>query len=167
MVPKRRADLFRVSVKFHLLTPEHLEECAELLVSVFANPPWNEAWTPALALKRLQNFHHTPESYGVLAQAEDSIVGFALGHIEQYAQYKTFCLNEICVDSRHQRSGLGTALMDRLQADLANEGIVRIWLLTLHESPAESFYKKYGFCVNPKIVLMAKSVLRAASTGAS
>lgn len=146
-------------MKLHLIAPEHLEECANLLVSVFANPPWNEAWTPALALKRLQNFYRTPESYGVLAQTEEGIVGFALGHTEQYAQHKTFYLSEICVASEHQRSGVGTAIMQRLQADLANEGVERIWLLTLYESSAESFYKRCGFCINSKMVLMTKPLL--------
>lgn len=145
-------------MELHQISQEHLQECARLLVSVFMNPPWNESWTIELALQRLQNTYNTPEFYGVLAKEGEKIVGFALGHIEQYVQNKTFYLKEMCVDSNYQRNGIGTAIINRLQADLVGKGIVRIWLLTARDSSSESFYKNCGFNISPKIIPMVKSL---------
>lgn len=137
---------------------EHLEECANLLVSVFANPPWNENWTIELALKRLQNTYNIAGFYGIFAKNENQIIGFALGHIEQYIEDNTFYLKEMCVAENYQNTGIGTAIINKLQKDLLGNNVARIWLLTLQNSQAENFYKKCGFSNSTKIIMMTKQL---------
>lgn len=141
-------------MKLNQLTFEHLERCANLLVAVFANPPWNEPWTFDIALERLRDIFNTPGFYGIVAQVDEGVIGCALGHATQYIHHKTFFLLEMCVTSEYQRCGVGTAMMTRLQRDLKKRDVGKIWLLTLHDSPAQSFYEKCGFCIDPKLVFM-------------
>ncbi|BAZ11576.1 hypothetical protein NIES4071_34020 [Calothrix sp. NIES-4071] len=143
-------------MELYQICQQHLEECALLLISVFANSPWNEKWTLELAFKRLQNTYNTPDFYGILAKQENRIIGFALGHAEQYIDVKTFYIKEMCVAYNHQNTGVGTAIINQLQTDLVEKNVARIWLLTAPNSPAENFYKKCGFSNSNKIVFMSK-----------
>jgi GNAT superfamily N-acetyltransferase len=145
-------------MELYQICQEHLEECANLLVTVFANPPWNENWTFELALKRLQNTYNIVDFYGIIAKKQSRIIGFACGHGEEYINVKTFYLKEMCVALKHQNTGVGTAIINELQKDLAKNNITRIWLLTAPNSPAESFYKKCGFINSDKVILMIKNL---------
>lgn len=143
-------------MKFQPIEPGHLRECANLFVSVFSNPPWNESWGQEIALKRLKDCYSTPRSYGIVATADDKVFGFAIGYVEAWYEDKHFYLKEMCVQSTHQRNGIGTKIMDMLHQDLASKGVSMIYLLTMRDSPAAAFYEKCGFSNNPKITMMLK-----------
>ena len=144
-------------MKLQPIESSHLRECASLFVSVFSNPPWNEAWKQETAFKRLTDCYNTPGSYGIFATAEDEISGFAIGHIETWYEDKHFYLKEMCVQSTHQRSGIGTKIIDLLHQDLASKGVSMIYLLTMRDSPAAAFYEKRGFSNNPEMTVMLKT----------
>ena len=130
--------------------------CVELFLTVFNSPPWNEAWPMATATRRLTDLFNTPGFYGVIAVEDRETVGFAMGHVEQWDQGQHFYLKEMCVVPQRQGSGLGTALMQTLCRELVAMEVERIYLLTAHASAAESFYKKCGFYVSQKMVMMAR-----------
>lgn len=135
---------------------DHLLQCADLFVAVFKEAPWNEQWDPGIALMRLTEIYHTPGAYGVLASDLTGMIGFALGYVEQWNQQKHFYLKEMCVQAQRQRSGVGTAMIDVLERQLAQRGVSRIYLLTARESGAEAFYRRCGFYVSPKMVMLGK-----------
>ncbi|MEM6255114.1 MAG: GNAT family N-acetyltransferase [Cyanobacteria bacterium P01_D01_bin.156] len=139
------------------IEPSHLRECANLFVSVFSNSPWNETWKHEVALRRLKDCYNFPESYGIVAISEEKVLGFAIGYIEVWHEGQHFYLREMCVQSTHQRSGIGTKIMDVLYQDLTSKGISMIYLLTMRDSPAAAFYEKCGFSNQPKITMMLKT----------
>lgn len=145
-------------MKLQPIEHQHLKECADLFVSVFNNPPWDENWKIESALSRLEDFYNMPSSHSVVAIEEDRIIGFAIGYIERWQQGKTFYLQEICIDSTKQRSGIGTKIMDVLSQNLVSQGVNKIYLLTAPDSPASAFYEKCGFCTNSKRIMMSKTV---------
>ena len=126
------------------LAGAHLDACARLLVSAFAPPPWNEAWTPDTAATRLKEILNTPGSLGFVCLALEPI-GFVAGHTEQGEDNRVYHLKELCVHPDRQRSGVGSALLRHLAQSLEAEGISEIYLLTYRNSVAESFYRKHGF----------------------
>ena len=128
--------------------------CTELFLTVFNSPPWNEAWRTAAATKRLTDLFNTPGFYGVIAVEDRDAVGFAMGHVEQWDRGQHFYLKEMCVVPQGQRSGIGTALMETLCRELVARQVAKIYLLTARGSAAESFYKKRGFYVSQKMVMM-------------
>lgn len=145
-------------MKLQPIEHQHLKECADLFISVFSNPPWNENWEIESALNRLEDFYDMPRQHSVVAIVEEQIIGFAIGYIERWYQGKSFYLKEICIDSTRQRSGIGTKIMDVLSQNLVSQGVNQIYLLTGRDSPASAFYDKCGFCNNSKIIMMSKKV---------
>ncbi|MDJ0703878.1 MAG: GNAT family N-acetyltransferase [Leptolyngbyaceae cyanobacterium MO_188.B28] len=143
-------------MKLQPIEYQHLNECANLFISVFSNSPWNETWTQEAALERLEDCYNTPGSYGIVAIVEDTVCGFAIGHAERWYQDKHFFLREMCVQSTKQRNGIGSKIIDLLQRSLVSERVSVIYLLTMRDSPAEAFYEKCGFLKNSKMIVMLK-----------
>jgi aminoglycoside 6'-N-acetyltransferase I len=86
-------------MKLQPIEHQHLKECADLFISVFSNPPWNEDWEIESALNRLEDLYDMPRQHSILAIVEDQIIGFAIGYVERWYQGKSFYLKEICIDS--------------------------------------------------------------------
>jgi N-acetylglutamate synthase-like GNAT family acetyltransferase len=136
----------------------HLIECADLFISVFSAPPWNETWSQEIALMRLKDCYDTPGSYGIVAISDDKVFGFAIGYAEVWYEDKHFYLKEMCVRSTNQRSGIGMSIIDVLRQDLVSKGVSTIYLLTARNSPAEDFYQKCGFSNHPKMTMMLQTI---------
>jgi ribosomal protein S18 acetylase RimI-like enzyme len=148
-------------MKLTSIKPEDLTQCADLFVTVFNNEPWNEHWQPSAVLARLTDIFHTPGFHGIAAFNETVIVGFALGYIEQWDQQRVFYLKEMCVKTDLQRQGIGAKLIEYLERDLKQRSISKIYLLTARDSLAEAFYRKAGFYVSAKMIMMAKYLSNA------
>jgi aminoglycoside 6'-N-acetyltransferase I len=112
----------------------------------FAAPPWNEAWSDEAAVRRLSQFMGTDTCRGVVAFERGRPVGFALGQIEGWVDGNLFLVQEMCVVSDRQRSGLGGQLLERLRRDVeTRDHVSGTYLLTDAGSAAEAFYLAQGF----------------------
>lgn len=134
-----------------------LDQCVDLFISTFAQPPWNESWKREIVRDRLDQIIKTPLSFGAVI-GEPSITGFVLGFSEPWHEGTHFYLKEMCIDHSHQRQGLGTKLMAFLSRELAGRDTKRIYLLTARGDMSESFYSKIGFYTSPKMILMARRI---------
>jgi ribosomal protein S18 acetylase RimI-like enzyme len=135
-----------------------LLKCAALFINVFNSPPWNEKWETDAVVQRFEDCYHTPGFYGLAATINGAIVGFAIGHIEQWDSSKQFYLKEMCVASEQQRSGIGTALMYALEENLRDQNVEKLYLHTARDTYAQAFYEKQGFYVSPRMIMMAKAL---------
>jgi len=142
------------------LNRKDLDVCAQLFVRVFNAAPWHDHWSEGTALARLRDVCDTPGFCGVIALEGDVPRGFALGYAEQWCVRKDFYLKEMCVDPACQRQGIGTAMMAALEASLAESGIATIYLLTVRLSTAERFYRRRGFEIGQRMVMMVKKAKR-------
>lgn len=126
------------------LTSDDLDACVSLYVETFNAPPWNESWRTDDAAQRLGDFFSIPRAVGVcLTDADDVVLGFAVGHLERSGAEDHFLLKEMCVRGPEQRQGHGTRLLQALAERL---GEVRHWyLLTARDSDASAFYQRNGF----------------------
>lgn len=75
---------------------------------------------------------------------------------------RRFYLKEMCVLGRSQRSGMGTRLLTQLTSNLQKENVRQISLGTERGTPAENFYLRLGFTVDPQIIIMKKRLRRIA-----
>lgn len=142
------ADIFEQPVMSLSIDPfpeADLEEGARLYRTVFNSPPWNDEWTLATARRRLSEIVETPGYRGYRASLDAELVGVLLGNLEQWYSGEHFHLKELFVRPSRQRRGIGTALIEFLADELRREGVERIYLLTLEDSPARSFYETNGF----------------------
>ena len=134
-----------------------LDQCVDLFVSTFAQPPWNETWVRHNVRERLDQIIKTPLSFGAVI-GDPYITGFALGFSEPWHEGTHFYLKEMCIDHSHQRQGLGTKLMAFLTTELIERDTKRIYLLTARGDMSEAFYSKVGFYTSPKMILMARRI---------
>ena len=138
------------------IEPRHLACCAHVFMTVFNEAPWNEAWSLPAALARLQEIANTPGFYGIAADDDAEILGFAMGYAEHWHDTSHFYLKEMCVVPRCQRTGIGRTLIQTLSRDLGAMNVEKMYLLTVRDGPAEAFYTRCGFYSSPKMIMMAK-----------
>ena len=138
------------------IEPDDIPRCAELFAAAFAREPWREEWDLADATARLDEVYRTPGAYGLVAEENGEICGFALGYIEHLNREQHFYLKEVAVAPEHQREGVGAALMETLCRNLQGMGITIVYLLTLRNSPAEAFYRKCGFHPSSQMIVMGR-----------
>ena len=139
-------------------TSEHLDACANLLVQVFNNEPWNEPWTFKTARILLLQVFNTPGFVGFVLLGDSEIIGFIVGYCEQSCNHRRFFLREICVHSDKQRQGIGAKLVRQLIDTLSTMNINLIYLLTMKDGELKNFYTKSGFHQSPNTVLMLQEL---------
>lgn len=109
---------------------------------------WNstgDKWTPELVYKRIWQVIGSPDSYAMIVQNENSIIGFVMGRFETFYDITAYNLVEIIVASEYQNSGIGTNLMAELEHRVKNMGAAIIQLYSVNDEQHEHFYGKLGY----------------------
>ena len=135
-------------------TEEHLDGCANVLVSAFNAEPWNENWTFENAKKELSRTLSVSWSLGFVIVDGEEVLGFAEGCREQDGDREVFYLETLCVRPDAQGGGIGSRLLQRLKKELEQRSINEIYLITHRGTPAEAFYKKNGYRISEEDVVM-------------
>ena len=128
-----------------------LRAYAELFVSVFNSPPWNDRWTMLTAKLRLGELITTGTFVGKAAYDDGILLGIILGH---------FQIQEFCVRTEHQQSGCGSRLLSALKDELNAIGVVNIYLITQRGESTEGYYKRRGFTASDKMIVMSESLTK-------
>ena len=58
---------------------------------------------------------------------------------------RTFEINDLAVDPAYQRRGIAKQLLERCLADIKDQGMVGVHLITAGEGILPAFYERYGF----------------------
>ena len=132
---------------------ERIADYAELYMSVFNAPPWNDSWSRKTAHRRISETLSADTFIGKSAYFDDVSVGFIIGQSEQGDVSVQFCLKEFCVKTTAQGKGIGTSLLNALKADLKKRGITHIYRITSHGENTEGFYQRRGFKTVSEIVM--------------
>jgi aminoglycoside 6'-N-acetyltransferase I len=135
--------------------PSDLHDAAYLYVDVFNGEPWRDQWSFESARQRLADAHQTPGFVGVsLRDERGTVIGFAVGNLEQWFTDHQYYLREMCVDRRMQRLGLGSRLLAAIQERTPTVSVS--YLLTARETPAHAFYEAHGFAIARRQVVLTK-----------
>ena len=135
-------------------THSWLEPCSNLYAGVFNSPPWSEAWIVDVVISRLSEILGTPGSYGLVVIDGQAPVALILGYCETFVDGVDFYIKEMCVKSDRQREGIGAMVLGALREELHSEGVRKLYLLSARGSAAEDFYRKMGFYVSEKMIMM-------------
>ncbi|RDZ17768.1 GNAT family N-acetyltransferase [Priestia megaterium] len=144
-----------------LLTDEELEEAAIIYTNVFSASPWNEPWSMNTAYARLYDISKTPGYIGVgcFHSENNKLIGFIVENEEQWANHKTFYLNEICVLSNIQQVGIGTSLVTFLKELLVQRKVKEAYVSTERgQGKPARFFEKKGFITHESRILMTVNV---------
>ncbi|WP_294465910.1 GNAT family N-acetyltransferase [uncultured Ruminococcus sp.] len=134
-----------------------ITEYAELFVSVFNSEPWNDSWTKETALIRIENMMRTNTFIGKAIYFEDNLKGIIWGQKEQYYNGMHFQIQEFCVKTGEQNKGYGSALLQALENELSEIGIVNIYLITSKGEKTEDYYSRRGFVTSDQMILMTNN----------
>jgi aminoglycoside 6'-N-acetyltransferase I len=138
--------------------PDDFDRCVKLFINVFNSEPWNDNWTCERAGQYLMDFVGTPGFIGIVAAHNEEVNGLLFGVRKRWWREDELFINEMCVRSDKQRSGIGTKMIEYLDRFLNEEGIRTVTLLTNRGIAAEEFYKKNRFKEINRIVFMAKKI---------
>ncbi len=129
-VDRKRRNMMKNQVR--LLRDKELEEAAIIYTNVFSGSPWNEPWSRNTAYARLYDISKTPGYIGIgyFHSENNKLIGFIVGNEEQWANYKTFYLNEICVLTSIQQTGVGTSLLTFLKELLVQRKVKEAYVST-------------------------------------
>ncbi len=118
---------------------------AESFADTFNAAPWNDSWTHQQALERIENLMETPRFDGAALIRDGKVIAAILGRGEQYFDGVVFQIVEFWVAKDYQHQGIGKRLLADFMAHLKQEGICRVFLLTIRGEATEGFYRKRGF----------------------
>lgn len=132
-----------------------LKVLAELFVSVFNAPPWNESWTIKWAYDRLDIIFKSHRFYGYVAEKHGTAIGAIFSRLGSYKGMLELEIIENYVSGNAQRKGVGAALMSELKLQAQQDGISCFVLQTDKTTFAKEFYLKYGFEGHEENLLMS------------
>ena len=133
---------------------DHIAQYSDIYAGAFAGEPWNDPWDAADAAEHIKELIKTGQSYGLEYVIDGKVVGFILGTSMLFHYGRTFEINDLAVAPEYQRRGIGAALLERCLADLKQQGIVGVHLITAGEGILPGFYEKYGFREEKEVILM-------------
>lgn len=125
-----------------------LHTCINTYIDVFNKPPWNDEWTYNKARDFLLDYINHPSFLGFVCEDIDIPSGFIMGSTYKWWDCNHYYLNEMFVTPNKQRSGIGRFLINEVKKFLEENEYGSIIVLTMRNTPAESFYKNNGFFEN-------------------
>ncbi len=140
------------------LQNKHSSDLCDLLAQSFADTfnaaPWNDSWTHQQAFERIHNLIETPRFDGAAVIRDGKVIAAVLGRGEQYFDGVVFQIIEFWTAKEYQHQGIGKKLLADFMAHLKQEGIRRVFLLTMHGEATEGFYRKCGFVTQEDMCCM-------------
>lgn len=94
------------------------------------------------------------QSYGLECLMDNKVIGFVLGTSMLFHYGRTFEINDLAVDPDYQCRGIAKQLLERYLADVKDQGMVGVHLITAGEGVLPAFYERYGFKKEKKVILM-------------
>lgn len=132
----------------------HITKYGEIYAKAFSGEPWNDAWKVEDAVVHVKELLESKQSYGLECLMDNKVVGFILGTSMLFHYGRTFEINDLAVDPVYQRRGIAKQLLERCLADIKDQGMVGVHLITAGEGILPAFYERYGFKREKEVILM-------------
>lgn len=113
-------------------------------------------WTYDTTYKRIHQVWSREDSLCLLLEQGDTVVGFAMGYLEQYDDIAAFDLVEIVIAAEYQNQGIGTAFMGEIERQAKDIGASMIQLQAVNDEMHGHFYGKLQYRDATNLVLKTK-----------
>ena len=123
---------------------DDLKECAEILKSTYALPPYNEEWELLHAQEYLARFFNFDPAFCFVAVQGDKITGALFSYCYPWHGRESCYIQEIFVSPSAHRKGVGSGLIEKLSD---SKGIGPTWLVANKNAIAIKFYDSLGFSI--------------------
>ena len=132
-----------MTVDYRQMTADDIEKVIPLYIEY-----WNstgDEWTPETVHRRIFQVIGSPDSYCLIAESGENVIGFAMGRMETFFDLTAYNLVEIVIASEYQRKGYGSALMTELEKRVGALGVSTVQLDAVNDEIHENFYGKLGY----------------------
>lgn len=113
-------------------------------------------WTTETTRKRIHQIWSHEDSLCLVLENCGKIIGFCIGHFEQYDDLKAYDLVEIVISHDYQNQGIGTQFMKELEHRVKAQGGAMIQLLAVNDAMHEHFYGKLDYRNCNNLILKSK-----------
>lgn len=134
-------------MKYEITEPKkkEIKEYAKIYCEAFNGEPWKEHWTEDIAEKRILDFLHQDNFYGLVLKIEKTPVCMIFGEYRVMDTGMTFEAIDLFLDPKEKGNGYGLKLFSALCDNLKEQGVKEVSFLTLRNSFLPEYYKKIGF----------------------
>ncbi|MCM1290279.1 MAG: GNAT family N-acetyltransferase [Corallococcus sp.] len=123
---------------------EDIENVLPLYISYY-NEREKSCWTEQTARKRINQVLNIEESYSLILEENNFVLGFAMGYFKQYDDIVGYTLEEIIVLYEQQNKGLGSVLLQELEKRVKEKGAACVELQAVNDDHRERYYRKNGY----------------------
>ena len=141
-------------IDIHACDIKNIARYGEIYAAAFSGDPWNDPWGPEDAMIHIKELLESKNAYGLECVVDGEIAGFILGTSMLFHYGRTFEINDLAVHPDYQRQGIASKLLERCLEDVKQQGIVGVHLITAAEGVLPSFYEKFGFKREQRVMLM-------------
>ena len=132
-----------------------IEKVVPLYIEYYNNKEDAE-WTTETTYKRIHQVWSREDSYCLILENSETVLGFAIGYFEQYDDCFAYDLVEIVVSTKLQNQGVGTKFMNELEKRIKEKGAMLIQLQAVNDDLHNHFYGKLGYRDATNLTLKTK-----------
>lgn len=142
-------------MKYSVMKENDIEIVIQLYMDYYNNHE-DSIWTEQTTYKRIHQVFNMNDSYCLLLECEDAIIGFAMGYFEQYDDLKAYDLVEIIIDYKYQNQGIGIGFMLELEQRVKGMGASMIQLQAVNDNMHNNFYGKLNYKNATNLIIKSK-----------
>lgn len=113
-------------------------------------------WNEDTAAKRIHQVLSMEDSYGLIVEDENDVLGFVMGYFKQYDDIIGYTLEEIVIAYKWQNKGIGSMLLEELEQRVKAKGASCVELQAVNDDMHERYYGKTGYKNAKNFVMKVK-----------
>ena len=122
----------------------------------YYNEQEDGGWNEKTAAKRIHQVLSMEDSYGLIVENGNGVMGFAMGYFKQYDDIIGYTLDEIVIAYEHQNKGIGSMLLRELEQRVKEKGASCVELQAVNDDMHEGYYGKAGYRNAKNFVMKVK-----------
>lgn len=138
-----------------VMTMEDIETVLPVYIDYY-NKHEDCCWTEKTAGKRIHQVLSMDDSYALILEDNNVIVGFAMGYFEQYDDIISYVLEEIVVAYEYQNKGIGSRFLAEIENRVKEKGAAGVELKAVNDEHHERYYGKADYRGVQNFVLKVK-----------
>lgn len=127
------------------MSEEHLEECTDLLIDVFTNPPWNDTYSSRQqVMEFLRNHMNNNYFAGYVLKEKNHVIAMSVGMKKPWLNGMEYYIDQFCVKPDLQGKGIGSYFLKRIEEDIKKKNMNAIILNTIIHDITDMRLELYG-----------------------
>lgn len=136
------------------------EEIKAIIEDAFSAEPWQDDWHDRQQFDLyVSDLVNQPNSLALGLYEDNQLIAIALGRIIHWYEGTQYRIDDLGVRTEKQGAGIGSLLLQEIEAYAATHALCSITLKTNRQAAAYGFYLKNGFVEAPDDVCFEKPVV--------